>query len=54
MGLPYPVAELGPPRPHCHDARVATLRAMNTLDQPPEPNIGAHLHTNTLFCTEGA
>lgn len=41
VGLPYPVAELGPPRPRCHDARVATLRAMNILDTPPQPNIGA-------------
>ncbi|KAK9834124.1 hypothetical protein WJX81_000060 [Elliptochloris bilobata] len=48
QGLPYPTAELGPPRPRCHDARVATLRAMNALDQPPEPNIEPILE---LACT---
>jgi len=43
LGRPYPTAELGPPRPRCHDARVATLRAMNALDQPPQMNLGAFL-----------
>ena len=46
VGLPYPTAELGPPRPRCHDARVATLRAMNILDTPPQPNIGAGTMTS--------
>ena len=45
VGMPYPTAELGPPRPRCHDARVATLRAMHILDTPPQPNIGAGIIT---------
>lgn len=55
LGLPYPTAELGPPRPRCHDARVATLRAMNALDQPPQMNIGApvrHANWSRVLCCD--
>jgi hypothetical protein len=50
-GHAYPAA-MGAPLPPANDARVATLLAMGTLDKPPSPKIGAHLHACMHACMQ--
>lgn len=40
QGKAYAI-ELGPPLPPNNDQRIATLLAMDQVDKPPDPKIGA-------------
>ncbi|KAK9915620.1 hypothetical protein WJX75_001643 [Coccomyxa subellipsoidea] len=47
-GLPYETVNLGPPKPPCNDDRVATIRALDCADGPPDPQLE---HIVQLACT---
>jgi hypothetical protein len=43
QGLPYETVNLGPPKPPCNDERVATIKALECTDGPPDPQLGAQI-----------
>ncbi len=40
QGLEYETVNLGPPKPPCNQDRLATLRALECTEGPPNPELG--------------
>ncbi len=40
QGLQYETVNLGPPKPPCNQERLATLRALECTEGPPNPELG--------------
>ena len=40
QGLQFETVNLGPPKPPCNEARLATLKALECTDGPSDPELG--------------
>ena len=43
MCVHYQVHHLGPPPPPCEKERLATIKALNIIDAPPDPELATIL-----------
>ena len=48
QGLQFETVNLGPPKPPCNEARLATLRALECTDCPSDPELGEWSLSNPL------
>ena len=48
QGLQFEMVNLGPPKPPCNEARLATLKALECTDGPSDPELGERPLSSSL------
>ena len=51
QGLQYEHVNLGPPKPPCNEARLATLKALECTDIPSDPELGERIQGASCLCS---
>ena len=50
QGLQFETVNLGPPKPPCNEARLATLKALECTDGPSDPELGERSLNACCLC----